>query len=158
MAASHPVIPLSIVLSGVIIATGLYLGLRHPPAPTLVAAPPPTAPPPPAAPIVPAPAAPKPPPLTPEIVARATDNARQALEAMRPELIRRCWTPAVKRPAALQLRYKMSFSPEGKIVVLGISELSESAGVATCLRSIAMPLKIPAPGHSLETEVSFTLP
>lgn len=171
MATSNLVIPLSIVIASVIVATGLYLGLQRPPAPAAALPPAASQPTPPTAPITAPttspttspPARPVPPPLTPEVQARAIANASAALEVMRPELRRRCWTPSVARrpePARLPLTFTMSFTPQGQLVVLAISDDPKIVrnDVSTCLRSIAIPIKIPAPGHALQLEVPFVLP
>jgi len=167
MATSNLAVPISIVISSVVIAAGLYLGLQRAPTPVVASAAPAPATPMTTAPIAATPQPPAPPappaPPTAEVQARATGNARQALEAMRPEFLRRCWTPAVAispEPARLPLIFQMSFSPEGKLVVLGISDDPKISrvDVSTCLRSIPLPLKIPAPGRSLQLEVPFTLP
>jgi len=138
--------------------------LQRAPTPVVASAAPAPATPMTTAPIAATPQPPAPPaPPTAEVQARATGNARQALEAMRPEFLRRCWTPAVAispEPARLPLIFQMSFSPEGKLVVLGISDDPKISrvDVSTCLLSIPLPLKIPAPGRSLQLEVPFTLP
>lgn len=157
-------IPAAIVLSSVILATGVYLGLQRAQAtPAAPAVAPPVA-----SPVQPAiapstPVAPPNKPLPAEVRARGTDNARLALEAMRDAMVRTCWTPLPASPSdppQVQLKFSVSFSPQGERTALGISEIRGATrpGVADCLRKMALDPKIPPPGGFLQADVPFTLP
>lgn len=162
MATMNFALPVAMVLSSVIVATGLYFGLRasqqQPVAVTPVT---PVAPVTPV--IAPAAAAPVPPAMTPEVKARALENARLALEGQRATMVDRCWAPAAAKqpePRQIPLVFNLSFAPEGQLLAVGISETRgmDRPEVATCLRSLELRLKIPAPGGTLLLEVPFTLP
>lgn len=179
VASSNLAIPAAIVLSSVILTTGLYLALRPPtsaptaPASAPVAAPEGTAPrlevtaprlevP---TPEVPTPEVPTPTliALTPEIRARAAENARLALETVRAEMVRRCWTPPATKPPEpprIPLVFNLSFSPQGQMTAFGINEdrAANRPAVAVCLRALELHLSIPAPGNTLLVEVPLTLP
>jgi hypothetical protein len=141
-------LPLSILAGSTIIGAGLYLGLRE------RGAPPPaeTAPP---------PIAPAPVPVTPQET--VIQQATQALEAQRAELLRLCWTPAVQKtpePSKAVFRYNMSFDPQGRQVSLGISEIrgESRTDVAQCLRSRPVSLRIPPPGAFANVDVMLAFP
>lgn len=160
MASSNLAIPAAIVASSVILATGVYLGLRaQGPAPSPASPPGPAAPPVAAPPIV----APPPAVKTPEIEARGLENARRALEGARAEFVRRCWTPAADKqpePRRLPLVFNLSFSPDGVLLGWGLSEdrAVQRPEVANCLRAVDLTLRIPAPGVPLQLAVPLTLP
>ncbi|MBL9100609.1 MAG: hypothetical protein JNL82_06615 [Myxococcales bacterium] len=153
-------LPISVVLAGGLVAAALVL--TRPPAPPATtaqaaapAAEPPTPPPSVAPPVVPQ--------ETPEVRARGQDNAARALEAYRARFVEQCWAPAAARqpePRRLPLTFNLSFSPDGALTGLGISEdrQVQRPEVGTCLRGIEVELKIPAPGVMLMVEVPFTLP
>jgi len=149
-------LPLSILLGGAFIGSGLYFGLREREGPSVTAvAVTASAPPPRAAP------APQPDyPALQEIVAR---QAAQALEAQRPDMVRACWAPAVAKtpqPAAATYRYNLSFDAEGRQVSLGISEIrgQSRTDVAVCLRSRPLALQIAPPRVVVNVDVPVTLP
>ena len=184
VASSNLAIPAAIVLSSVILTTGLYLALRPPtsaptaPASAPVAAPEGTAPrlevtaprlevstPEAPTPVVPTPEVSTPTliALTPEIRARAAENARLALETVRAEMVRRCWTPPATKPPEpprIPLVFNLSFSPQDQMTAFGISEdrAANRPAVAVCLRALELHLSIPAPGNTLLVEVPLTLP
>ena len=164
MAASNLAIPVAIVLASVIMATGLYLGLRPPsppPQPPVTAPLPEPGPPVPVPVPVPVPAAPV--AATLEVKAIAAENGRLALETVRAVMVERCWTSAAAKqpePRQIPLMFNLSFSAQGQLVAFGISETrgADRPDVATCLRLLELRLQIPPPGSPLSVDVPFTLP
>ncbi|WP_437563927.1 hypothetical protein [Sorangium sp. So ce542] len=179
--------PAAILLGSVVIATGLYLGLQRP-APS--SAPPPAgaeaaaasvkAPPapadaqPPSQPHAapadaqppsqphPAPAA-APPALRRELHKRVEADAVKALEARRPQFLKQCWEPSVrKNPAPPRAKYlfSMTFDESGKEIARGISEVRgmERPDAAQCLRMIPLGIGVPPPGTRVAVEIEMVLP
>ncbi|AGP37099.1 hypothetical protein [Sorangium cellulosum] len=170
--------PAAIVLGSVVIATGLYLGLQRP-APSSG---PPPAPPPagaeaaaasvkeppapadaqPASQPYPAPAA-APPALRRELYKRVEADAVKALEARRPQFLKQCWEPSVrKNPAPPRAKYlfSMTFDESGKEIARGISEVRgmERPDAAQCLRMIPLGIGVPPPGTRVAVEIEMVLP
>lgn len=176
MASQNLVLPLSIVVTGLIVAAAVVLSRSEssssvpvPTVPSVPAAASPVVVPlssvTPASPVVVPPSVTPAPPTapTPEIEARGAENASQALEAYRGEFVEKCWAPAVKlraEPRSIPLKFNLSFSPEGVLNGIGISEDRElqRPDVGICLRGIEVRLKIPAPGVPLFLVVPFVLP
>ncbi len=158
MATSNLAIPAAIVLSSVILASGLYFGLQSMQvAPTAAPATPSVT--------VPSPSVVQRSPagLPSEVQTRGAENARQALEAMRGDIVAKCWMPAVmevEEPRQIVLTFSMSFSPQGELGGVGISEDRGAARpkVADCVRKLQLNLRVPAPGGVLFVEVPFSLP
>lgn len=155
MAASNLATPMAIVLGSVILATGLYFGLQRTPQPQI------------SAPVVQPsthPVAPLPPvEMSAETRARGVEDARLALEGAREEMVRRCWTPAAAtqpEPRQVPLVFNMSFSAQGELTGLGLSEdrAANRPEVANCVRQLGLSLRVRAPGSLLLVEVPFTLP
>lgn len=161
-------LPVSVVIAGGIVAAAIVL-TRPPPPPPL---PPPTVA---AAAEVAAAEAPRKtsaeptnapvfvPVETPEVRARGLENAARALETYRPRFLEECWNPSAAReaePRRIRLTFNLSFSPEGELIGVGISEdrSDHRPDVGMCLRRIEMHFKIPAPGVMLQLEVPFNLP
>jgi hypothetical protein len=147
--------PVSILLSSVVLALGLYFGLRTPstdvpsPAPGSAPAPVPTpAPPPPSMP---------PAPTEAELSANVTDLVVRA----HPSWKAACWDSA--DPAARKAgRYTatLAFDATGKLVIFGINENREQSdlAVAQCMRKLPITNTIPAPGRGVTYEVPFQMP
>lgn len=158
MASSNLANPAAIVLSSVILATGLYFGLQRTAQPVVM--PPITGPVvPPDPPVGP----PRPVEMSAETRARGVEDARLALEGAREEMVRRCWTPAAAKqpePRQIPLMFNMSFSAQGEMTGFGVSEdrAAHRPEVANCVRLLGLPLRVRAPGSLLLVEVPFTLP
>lgn len=155
-----PVIALSILGGCTIIAAAIvFVSLRTPVAasPTIAPTPAPALQTPPPA---PAPAAP-----TVEALAavrqHGQDNGAHALMQMRERIVA-CWKPpGPGEPAAIPLRFNLSFLPDGSLGGWGLSEDREvhRAAVAQCVRELSLShLRIPAPGVPLAVEVTLTVP
>lgn len=143
------------LVAAVIIAAGVYLGLRDRGGPDR--GDPPPAPP---APPRPSPAAPPP---RPPAHAAAGANAARALEGVKPDLIQKCWNPALARapePATARYLFDLTFDAAGKEIARGISEpRGESrADVGVCLRALPIGLAIPPPGENVRVEAVLVLP
>lgn len=170
--------PHAILAGSVVIAIGLYLGLRREPppresmsAPASTTTPPtssdggPSAAPQPS--VAPLPSAlPTPTPsLAPSARAQTTIDAdvAHAIETLKQRVVRECWTPHVGEPGMppkLKFVYSGSFDPSGVEVARGISEdrVAQSAKVAACLRGFKMDLAIPPPGAYQNVNVPFEVP
>ncbi|WP_437948242.1 hypothetical protein WME98_47685 [Sorangium sp. So ce296] len=164
--------PAAILLGSVVIATGLYLGLQRPapssgppPAGAEAAAASVKSPPAPAdaqSQPHPAPAA-APPALPRELYKRVEADAVKALEARRPQFLKRCWEPSVrKNPAPPRAKYlfSMTFDESGKEIARGISEVRgmERPDAAQCLRMIPLGIGVPPPGTRVAVEIEMVLP
>jgi hypothetical protein len=147
-------IPLAIVTGSAIIGVCLYLGL-------LAGAPPPAgvAPPVASAPTLVPPTKAPAPTVDPHHIQR---QAQAALDAHKPGLSQRCWTPpAAGEPEAITLDYDITFGPEGGIVMLGIGERREAhrTSVADCVRRQPRPtLRIDPPGENMRVPLTLRLP
>jgi hypothetical protein len=149
-------LPLSILVGSVVIALGLYFGLRVPtPAPT--AAPPegkaPTSTPEPQGKAVVAPLPPSAEQLQAQVAA--------LVEGAKPRWKAACWDtadPAKRKPG----RYVagLAFDAAGRVTVSGVSEVRDAsdAEVAQCLRMQVNEFTIPAPGRYVVFEIPFTMP
>lgn len=145
-------VPLAILLGSIVIAAGLFFGLR--PQPTPVA---PTSAPPP----IPS-ASPTAPPPTPQRTdPQVQSDVVAAITSARPAWIAACWDTAdpAQRKAGRYIA-ATAFDASGKLVVWGISELRNESdpAIAQCLRRYVNTLRIPAPGHPVSVEVPFALP
>lgn len=150
-------LPAAIVVGSAIIGLSLYLGLREglrrePVAPAPNAGP------------SPAPqATPTPPVSRAEPPAdRAFRQAQAALDALRPGLVKTCWTPPLAgEPAAILLTYDITFAADGSILVLGISEQQDAyrTSVAECVRRQPRPvLPIDPPGEGVHVVLGLPMP
>jgi hypothetical protein len=151
-------LPLSILLGSVIIALGLYFGLRVPtPAPTI-------APPEGKAPGAPTRAAPPEhkavAPLPPSAEQLQTHVAA-LVEGAKPRWKAACWDtadPAKRKPG----RYVagLAFDAAGRVTVSGVSEVRDASDpeVAQCIRVQVNEFQIPAPGRYVVFEIPFTMP
>jgi len=138
----------------VIIALGLYFGLRTHPvevAPQLSAPAP-----------VPEPVVPTPPPAPPAPTeAQTAASVTDAVVRVYPSWKAACWDsadPATRKPG----RYSatLAFDATGKLVIFGIGEVrgESDLAVAQCLRKQGATFAIPAPGRPVTFEVPFRLP
>lgn len=148
-------LPVSILLASVIVALGLYFGLRtsttgvappvaasgraQAPSPVVITPPPPPA------------------PTEAQTAAYVTD----LVVRIHPRWKTACWDsadPATRKPG----RYSatLAFDATGKLVIFGINEEREASdlAIAQCLRKQAGAFTIPAPGRSVSFEVPFTMP
>jgi hypothetical protein len=152
-------LPVSILLASVIVALGLYFGLRTPTpgvAPPVAAsgsaqAPSPVA-------ITPPPS-PSPPPAPTE--AQTAASVTDLIVRAHPRWKAACWDaadPATRKPG----RYSatLAFDATGKLVIFGISEEREASdlAIAQCLRQQASAFTIPAPGRPVTLDVPFRMP
>lgn len=163
--------PHAILGGSVIVAIGLYFGLRREPPP---AAPPPSsstaalavssssaAP----FPAVPSSAVPVAPAPTPSARADAAidEDVAKAIEELRARAAKECWAPHKSDPGVpskVKLVYSGSFDAGGTEVARGLSEDRAAAApvVAACIRAFKMDLKIPAPGRYVNATVPFEVP
>lgn len=147
--------PVSILLASVIVALGLYFGLRT--APTGVA--PPAAASSPAQ--LPNPVAIVPPPPPAPTEAQTAASVTDVVVRVHPQWKVACWDsadPATRKPG----RYTatLAFDATGKLVIFGIGELrgESDLAVAQCLRTQGGTFTIPAPGRPVTYEVPFQMP
>lgn len=162
-------LPAAILAGSTIIGIGLYLGLREGlrPAPVAATAATPTVAPPAPAPPSEAPPSEAPPKrrftLQREPVAdRVYRQAQAALDLLRPELVKTCWTPPTKgEPPAISLTYDVTFGADGGIIMLGISDAREAyrISVADCVRKQPLPrLSVDPPGENVRVVLELRLP
>lgn len=160
--------PVAILAGSVVIALGLYLGLRdRAPGPagasdastqassgaavtpgSSAAAPATSAQP-------PAPAA--------ADAAAAQGAARKALQAQRATLLDKCWKPTAAKHVELQsarLMVNASFDAAGTQRARGVSEVRGTGHpeLTQCVGTTLQPLVIPAPGAPVMVEMELTLP
>jgi hypothetical protein len=147
--------PVSLLLSSVIIALGLYFGLRTPSANV----PPPAPSPAPALVPTPVPPAPSVPPVPTE--AQTAAQVTDLVVRVHPSWKAACWDsadPATRKPG----RYTatLAFDATGKLVIFGITEHREQTdpAVAQCMRTRPIMLPISAPGRAVTYEVPFQMP
>jgi len=155
----------AILLGSVVIALGLFLGLR-----SRDAAPPPLPPPatqPPAAQTTaaqttaPPPAAP---PAAPSIDrSEIVKQAAAALGSERKKLGEKCFAPSLAKqpePKTVKLNFNFTFDASGKQIARGVSEVREFArpDVTSCVLDALPAISVPAPGQTVFVEVPFELP
>jgi hypothetical protein len=164
----------AILIAGALIAAGLFFGLRGreapPPAPAPVVT---SAPPPPALepshPVVGVTVQPVPVPTPPPAAAGALDQAAVAAAAMkdlekyRAAVVKKCVEPALAKkpnPPKIKLDFNVSFDPQGRQVMRGVSEDRETMreGVSTCAQDAIPPLSVPPPGAGIQVNLPWTLP
>ena len=160
----HVSTPTAILIGCAMIAVGLFFGLRRderelPPAPSPKASLAPAAPP--APPPKEAPPAPPPVPSAPrdELVRQAS----KALDAQRPQLVARCWKPALVKqaqPATAKFVFIYTFDAQGQQIGRGVAEDRATArpDLTACILGMLQPLSIQPPGANVQVEVPFTLP
>ncbi|MEZ4301728.1 MAG: hypothetical protein R3B70_42730 [Polyangiaceae bacterium] len=158
----------SILIAGVLIAGGLYFGLRSrdpapaPPASALPAAQPPASSPVAATP----PPSPVPPPAPAVQADRAAAEAAVAkiFEEHRAEIAKKCVEPALAKkpdPPRVKLTFNITFGPDGKQITRGVVEDRETSreGVSMCVMdALPQQLVIPAQGTSVYIEIPWVLP
>jgi len=160
----HVSTPTAILIGCAMIAVGLFFGLHcgeseTPPAPSPEASLAPAVPP--APPPKEAPPAPPPVPSTPrdDIVRQAS----KALEAQRPQLVERCWKPALAKqaqPATAKFVFNYTFDAQGQQIGRGVAEDRATArpDLTACILGMLQPLSIQPPGASILVDVPLTLP
>jgi hypothetical protein len=153
-------LPTSIFLASVIVALGLYFGLRR--STTGVTTPPATA-----DPAVTAPAQPQagstaapPQPTFPTAEQTAAHVTAVVVEA-HPKWKAACWDtadPATR--TAGRYTAALAFDATGKLTISGIGEHrgESDPGIGQCLRQQVNTFKIPAPGQPVSYDVPFTMP
>jgi hypothetical protein len=163
-AARSLALPLAVVVGSVILGLSIYFGLREGlrPAPSVA----PAASTPLATPASPA----SPTAATPRYVrepaepapARALRQAQAALDALRPGLVKACWTPpGPGEPASILLTYDVTFDAAGQVIAIGVSEHREAyrPAVAACVRAQPRPaLPIDPPGQSVRVDLALPMP
>jgi hypothetical protein len=166
-------LPASVVLAGVLVGLGLFLGLRDRPAPA--AAPTTEAP----ARVRPAPAAsptaeasvrddagaPPATTSTPAIQAEVDAAAAAAVAAERGRIVERCWKPSTRHdaePRAITVRLRLGFDANGKVASFGVGESPDPrrADVVACIRALEseLALTIAPPGTMVGTSLELELP
>jgi hypothetical protein len=160
----------SVLLGSVVIALGLYFGLRAsstaaPYAGPAHAAPGSAAPALPRGEALPRPAESGPAERGPPAPGTSVSaDAAAALAAMHGELKKKCWEPAIAaQPAPARSKYlvSLSFDKDGREVGRGISEIRDADSrpdVATCLRGVVAPLKISPPQQFVTVEIPLAFP
>jgi len=159
-------LPAAIVVGSVIIGISLFFGLREGLRPAPVAP----------APVTDAPAAATATPPASETKAkyslqrppgeppadRAFRQAQAALDALRPGLVKACWTPPAEgEPTAILLTYDVTFGADGGLLAVGISEQREAyrTSVAECVRRQPRPaLPVDPPGESVRVILGLQMP
>lgn len=152
----HISTPTAIMIGSLIVAVGVYLGLRssqpptpHEPAPAPIASAP-----------VPVPAAPVVPVVPREVVAR---QATEALAYHRGLLMERCYRPltrgAATSPTAKYI-FDVSFDAAGSQVIRGIRELrgNEVPELTRCVNELLPALAVPPPGAPVMVEIPLEFP
>ena len=141
---------IAIVVAGLLTAAGLFFGR---PAEEMAA---PVVP---VVPVVPVPVA------SPRSVASRSLVTRHAVEALayvRPQLLARCYLPAVDGEARppVEFVFDVTFDAEGVQVMRGMVERRDMAiaGVSRCVADEMPPLRIPAPGAVTMVEVTLRFP
>jgi hypothetical protein len=143
--------------------------LASPPTPLAAPAPPP---PPPVRAVVEVPAAPAPrpteQPTAPSpaprevMIATATKQANEKFEAVRPQLVQRCWVEshAAESGGQAGVDLEITFDASGKEIARGGAELKGSVpGVGSCVRDLeAGRLRIDPPGEPVTVLVKVALP
>jgi hypothetical protein len=155
-------LPAAIVVGCSILGVAVYFGLRDGlrPEPVTPAAPAASAP----ATATPVAEPSPPPPTTPKepVPDRVFRQAQAALDALRPELVKTCWTPpAADEPKAIVLTYDVTFGADGGMLVLGISEHREAfrSSVASCVRELPRPaLPVDPPGENVRVLLELRMP
>jgi hypothetical protein len=169
--ASDPRIstPTAILLGSVIVAAGLFFGLRdrsdpQPPAPAPAPSAAALAPPSPAMPaeaVQPVqPAQPAGPAADRSAVAK---QAEAALAQHRKSLTDQCLAPSLARkpdPPVVKYVFNVTFDAEGKQIARGVSEDREAARpeVTACVSEKLPTLTVPPPGQTVRVEIPLSLP
>lgn len=140
--------PTAIVIGSLIVAAGLYFGLRRPD-PVPVAPPLPTAPTPATPPATP------PPPIVPAATVAA--QASETLQYHRAMLRERCRPPA---GTTARFTLNVTFDAAGVQVIRGIVEDRDNPppGLGSCVNTTLPALRVPAPGAVTAIEVELVLP
>lgn len=138
--------PVAILLASMIIATGVYFGLRGPaPAASPGAA-----------------AEPPAPLLTPDR-ALVVQHALAALSYHRPLLLARCYRPALAElpaPIPAEFSLDLTFDARGVQLMRGVVELpgTSTPEITRCVGDLLPPLLIPPPGATVAVEVPLRFP
>lgn len=157
-------LPAAILAGSAFIGLGLYLGLREGLRPEVAppAAPEGSSPPVPASPSQAAPTKRRYTLQREPVADRVFRQAQAALDALRPELVKTCWTPPeAGEPTAISLTYDITFGADGAIIMLGISDSRDAyrASVGTCVRQQPRPrLSVDPPGENVRVVLELRLP
>ncbi|MEO5729532.1 MAG: hypothetical protein ABI134_02015 [Byssovorax sp.] len=153
----------AILLGSVIIAIGLYLGLRREP----------SAPPSPSVPVVvDAPRAPvaapepdRPAPAAAPRVERSevVKQVEAALAKHKKVLVEKCLAPSLAKqpePKTVSYVFNFTFDASGKQIARGTTESRENSrsDVTRCVNETLPPIEVPPPGQSMPLDVTFVLP
>lgn len=135
---------IAIVVAGLLIAAGLFFGRRVEQV---------------AVPVVPVPVAPQRSVASRSLVMR---HAVEALAYVRPQLLARCYLPAVVGEARppVEFIFDLTFDAEGVQVMRGMVERRDMAiaAVTRCVADELPPLRVPAPGAVTMVEVTLRFP
>jgi len=165
-AEKHISTPTAVLIGSVVIAAGLFFGLRErsvaplpaPPLPVpVVAEASSTA----AAPQRAAPPAAASPPVGDRVA--GAKEALAELESRRAKLVERCYAPAIAKkpePKQVKLTFNVTFGPDGNEIMRGVQEdrASSRPEVTQCVMDNMGALKIAPQGASVFVEIPFTLP
>lgn len=165
--------PHAIFAGSIVIAVGLYFGLRRdspppalpPPAPTTSSTAAPASSVSPAAPPLPPSVVPPVAVTAPSARAQPTIDAdvAEAIERLKQRTVKECWRPHAGEPGMppkVKFIYSGSFDPSGVEVARGISDdrAANSPKVSACVRAFKMDLTIPPPGAYQNVNVPFEVP
>lgn len=148
----------AVALGAAMIAAGLYQGCTEGRGGSIVVSPPAVQPSPPAP-------APKVPPVDPEEMSRvrAMTEATRAIEDRKPELVKKCWAPALKKapePASAPYFLALSIDAKGKLTssMVVMPRVGSRVDVWACLRTVTLDLSITPPGKALDLNIPLNFP
>ena len=97
-----------------------------------------------------------------EVLAKATREATERLEALRPELVQRCWAtqPVPSESSSAGVDLEVTFDGNGREIARGgVEHRGSLPGVATCLKETDVgALRIAPTGQTLTVTVKLTVP
>lgn len=163
-------VPASIVVAGGLVGAGAFLGLYLGRTPPLVAS---SAPPArveiaPLATVTEDPSSAAalrtpPPGVSLALQARVDKEAAAGLEALRSELVSRCWAPSAAKdpkPERMTVRVRVLFDASGAATRHGVADADAPSrrDVTDCVREAKLDLRVTAPGMVVGTELALALP
>ncbi len=148
--------PLAILIGSVIIAFGLYFGLRTDTNSPRDRPPPASEPLP-----QPAPLPPAQPRIVPEQKTRVATEAKAALEAQKAAIVAQCLATPLNdgKPPYVDYVFNFTFGANGQMLARGVSEDRETGrpAVTKCVLGALLPVIVSPPGQSVYVEVDFRL-
>ena len=92
-------------------------------------------------------------------------EARAALEKLRPKFVEACWKPSAQKkkdPPSAKYEFMLAFDAAGRERARGISDVgfgdATRIDVGDCLRNLASPISIAPANAPVTVEVTLTLP